>query len=81
MEPSRRAFRRSGVDREGVPREFPLTRLTAAIIHVDPDAMGSLFELSEMVADAKRESKRRGGDGIAEMRFTSVGKDRTSRPD
>jgi len=42
-----------GVDREGVERDFPLTRLTAAIIKVDPRRIESLFELSEMVAEAK----------------------------
>jgi PleD family two-component response regulator len=59
-----------GVDRQGVTREFPITRLTAAIIQVDPARIGSLFDLSEIVADAKRESKRPGGDGIAEVRYT-----------
>src|SRR5690606_27088541 len=59
-----------GVDREGLTRDFPLTRLTAAIIQVDPGSIGSLFDLSEMVADAKRVAKRADGDGIAEMRYT-----------
>lgn len=58
-----------GVDREGVQREFPVTRLTAAIIRVNPARIGSLFELSETVADAKRAAKRSGGDGIAEVRY------------
>lgn len=59
-----------GVDREGLTRDFPLTRLTAAIIQVDPGSIGSLFDLSEMVAEAKRVAKRADGDGIAEMRYT-----------
>ena len=50
-------------------RDFPITRLTAAIIHVDPKGIESLFDLSETVADAKRISKRPGGDGIAEVRY------------
>lgn len=59
-----------GVDREGVERDFPLTRLTAAIIEIDPARIESLFELSELVAEAKRRSKRPGGPGIAEMSFS-----------
>jgi PleD family two-component response regulator len=59
-----------GEDRQGVVRDFPLTRLTAALIQVHPGTIGSLFDLSEMVADAKRAAKRPGGDGIAEMRYT-----------
>lgn len=58
-----------GVDREGVERDFPLTRLTAAIIEIDPARIESLFELSEMVAEAKRQSKRPEGPGIAEVSF------------
>lgn len=59
-----------GVDRQGIVRDFPLTRLTAALIQVEPRAIGSLFELSEIVADAKRAAKRPEGDGIAEVRYT-----------
>lgn len=59
-----------GVDRQGVTREFPITRLTSAIIHVEPGTIGSLFELSETVADAKRAAKRSGGDGIAEVIYS-----------
>lgn len=58
-----------GVDREGVRRDFLLTRLTAAIIEVDPVGMDSMFDLSQMVAEAKRRAKRAEGDGIAEMHY------------
>ena len=58
-----------GVDREGLVRDFPLTRLTAALIQVDPGEIESLLDLSEMVADGKRAAKRPGGDGIAEMKY------------
>lgn len=68
-----------GVDREGLTRDFPLTRLTAAIIRVDPGGMGSLFDLSEMVAEAKRAAKRPQGDGIAEMRYSRDGKGAVKR--
>lgn len=64
-----------GVDREGLTRDFPLTRLTAAIIRVDSGGIGSLFDLGEMVADAKRAAKRPEGDGIAEMRYSRRGAD------
>ena len=58
-----------GVDREGIVRDFPLTRLTAALIKVDPATIVSLFDLSELVADTKRAAKRLHGDGIAETRY------------
>lgn len=63
-----------GVDREGVERDFPLTRLTAAIINIDPEGMESMFDLSEMVAEAKRISKRAGGDGLAELSYPPQGR-------
>jgi hypothetical protein len=59
-----------GMDREGVRRAFPLTRLTAAIIEVDPHGMDSMFDLSQMVAEAKRRAKRPEGNGIAEMHYS-----------
>lgn len=62
----------AGVDREGVRREFPLTRLTAAIIEIDPSGLESMFDLSEMVAEAKRLSKRPGGDGLSHLRYPPV---------
>jgi PleD family two-component response regulator len=55
-----------GPDREGVEREFPLTTLSAAIVHVDPARWSSLEHLGEQVAEAKRRAKRSGSDGITE---------------
>ena len=63
-----------GLDREGLRREFPLTRLTAAIIEVDPHGLESMFDLSEMVAEAKRISKRPGGDGLSELHYPGAGR-------
>jgi PleD family two-component response regulator len=54
-----------GLDREGRPRTFPLTRLAAAIIHVDPFRSATLGDLSEEIADAKRRAKDARGEGIA----------------
>ncbi|HEX8319948.1 response regulator [Longimicrobium sp.] len=53
-------------DRQGVEREFRLTRLSAAIVTVAPDRWTSLEALGERVAEAKRQSKTPGGGGIAE---------------
>lgn len=64
-----------GVDREGVTRDFRLTRLTAAIIEVDPRGMDSMFDLSQMVAEAKRRAKHPAGDGIAELKYSRVASD------
>jgi PleD family two-component response regulator len=53
-------------DRQGVEREFRLTRLSAAIVTVAPDRWTTLEALGERVAEAKRQSKTLGGGGIAE---------------
>jgi PleD family two-component response regulator len=55
-----------GRDREGVEREFPLTRLSAAVVHVDPDRWPSMERLGEIVAEAKAAAKAADGGGIAE---------------
>jgi len=55
-----------GVDRDGNEREFPLTRLSVAIVRIDPARWPSVERLGEIVAEAKRRAK--GGDtGIAEL--------------
>jgi PleD family two-component response regulator len=55
-----------GVDREGNEREFPLTRLSVAIVRIDPARWPSVERLGEIVAEAKRRAK--GDDsGIAEL--------------
>jgi PleD family two-component response regulator len=55
-----------GLDREGVEREFPLTRLSTAIVRIDPGRWPSMDRLGEIVAEAKRQSKRADSTGIAE---------------
>ena len=55
-----------GRDRYGVERYFPLTRLSAAVLRVDPARWVSLEHLGERVAELKREAKQEGGQGIAE---------------
>ncbi|HEU0014510.1 MAG TPA: response regulator [Longimicrobium sp.] len=51
-------------DRSGVERDFPLTRLSAAIVRVRPERWTSLERLGEVAADAKGRAKS--ADGIAE---------------
>lgn len=60
------AGRYRGVDREGVEREFPLTRLSAAIVRVDPARWASVDELGEAVAVLKRQAKHVTDTGIVE---------------
>ncbi len=61
-------------DRYGVEREFPMTRLSAAIVRVDAGAHVTLEALGSRVAEVKREAKRDDGPGIAEADLSvSVG--------
>ena len=53
--------------RDGTVQEFEITRLSAAIVHVDPGNEIPLMELGETVARAKRAAKRSGGTGIVEV--------------
>jgi PleD family two-component response regulator len=46
-----------GTSREGEPRVFPITRLSAAILRVPPGSGSTLQELGETLARAKREAK------------------------
>jgi PleD family two-component response regulator len=55
-----------GVDREGVSREFPVTRLSVAVLHVEPDQWISLEHLGERAATVKVVAKEPGGSGVAE---------------
>ncbi|HEX8907225.1 MAG TPA: diguanylate cyclase, partial [Longimicrobiaceae bacterium] len=55
-----------GLDREGEEREFPLTRLSVAIVRIDPQRWPSMDRLGEIVAEAKRRAKSNGNGGIAE---------------
>lgn len=53
-------------DREGRLREFPLPRLSAAIVRVDPARWTSLDHLGEKVAELKAQAKRSADSGIVE---------------
>ncbi|HEX8243817.1 MAG TPA: GGDEF domain-containing protein, partial [Longimicrobium sp.] len=54
-----------GLDRDGEEREFPLTRLSTAVVRIDPRRWPSMERLGEVVAEAKRRAKGPEG-GIAE---------------
>jgi DNA-binding response OmpR family regulator len=56
-----------GLDRNGAERQFPLTRLSAAIVRIDPARWPSVQHLGERVAEGKRQAKAETGDGIVEM--------------
>jgi PleD family two-component response regulator len=56
----------TGVDRFGVEREFSLTRLSAAVVRVDPARWTTLERLGEVVAEAKLRAKSSGSAGVAE---------------
>jgi PleD family two-component response regulator len=60
-----RAWSYRAEDRSGALREFPMTRLSAALLHLDPARWPDLQRLGERVADLKREAKAR-DDGIVE---------------
>jgi PleD family two-component response regulator len=53
-------------DRFGVEREFALTRLSAAVVRVDPAHWTTLERLGEVVAEAKLRAKTPGTSGVAE---------------
>ncbi|HEX2202023.1 MAG TPA: response regulator [Longimicrobium sp.] len=55
-----------GVDRYGEEREFPLTRLSAAIVRIDPARWPSLDRLGEWVAELKHRAKAAEDTGIVE---------------
>jgi PleD family two-component response regulator len=54
----------TGVDREGTPRDFPLAKLTAVVLHVDPMHWESPARLGEMAAEAKRRARGHGAGTI-----------------
>jgi DNA-binding response OmpR family regulator len=56
-----------GVDRDGAEREFPLTRLSAAIVRIDPARWPEVERLGEVVAEGKRRAKGPEGGGVVEM--------------
>lgn len=54
-------------DRNGMERDFPLTRLATAIVHAQPDRLGTLAELGEAVAGYKRMAKQDLETGVVEV--------------
>ncbi len=58
----RRVF--MGVDRDGRAREFPLARLSAAVLHVTPDRWISVGHIGTLAAELKRKAKQRGAGTI-----------------
>jgi PleD family two-component response regulator len=53
-----------GQDRDGVLRQFPLAKMSAAVVTVRPDQWISLGHLGEVAADAKRRAKQQGAGTI-----------------
>lgn len=49
-----------GIDRDGRAREFPIARLSAAILRVDPDRWISVSHIGSLAAEVKRRAKQRG---------------------
>jgi PleD family two-component response regulator len=53
-----------GIDRDGVPRQFPIARMSAAVVSVRPDLWVSIGHLGELAADGKRRAKQQGAGTI-----------------
>jgi hypothetical protein len=53
-----------GFDRDGVPRRFPIARMSAAVVSVAPGSWVSIGHLGEIAADAKRRAKQQGAGTI-----------------
>jgi GGDEF domain-containing protein len=56
-----------GRDRAGVAREFPITRLSAAVVQVDPARWPGLEAMGARVAEAKARAKMPESGGIVEI--------------
>ena len=54
----------AGEDREGETREFPLARLSAAVLTVSPGRWVSASHMATVAAEVKRRAKQRGGGTI-----------------
>jgi PleD family two-component response regulator len=54
-------------DRSGEVRDFPITRLSAAVVRIDPARWPGLERLGEVVSTAKRRAKDESGRGIEEV--------------
>jgi len=55
-----------GIDRAGDEQEFPVTRLSAAVLRIDPARWPDFGVLSERVAELKRQAKGQEHGGIVE---------------
>jgi PleD family two-component response regulator len=53
-----------GIDRDGMPRQFPIARMSAAVVSVRPGQWISIGHLGELAADAKRRAKQQGAGTI-----------------
>lgn len=49
-----------GIDRDGRAREFPIARLSVAILVVQADRFASIGQIGSLAADVKRRAKQRG---------------------
>lgn len=49
-----------GIDRDGRAREFPIARLSVAVLLVDPDRFVSTGHIGALAAEVKRRAKQRG---------------------
>jgi PleD family two-component response regulator len=56
-----------GEDRYGQEREFDVTRLSAAVVQIDPARWPGLERLGEVVSAAKRRAKGEGSSGIEQV--------------
>lgn len=53
-----------GIDRDGHAREFPIARLSAAVLEVDPARWISMSHIGALAAEVKRRAKQRGAGTI-----------------
>ncbi|MEJ7809917.1 MAG: response regulator [Gemmatimonadaceae bacterium] len=53
-----------GIDRDGRARQFPIARLSAAVLHVDPARWVSVSHVGAVAAEVKRRAKQRGAGTI-----------------
>src|SRR5919202_5851693 len=53
-----------GVDRDGKAREFPIARLSVAVLKVDPARWVSIGHVGALAAEVKRRAKQRGSGTI-----------------
>ncbi len=56
-----------GTRRSGEEGDIPVTRLTAALLHVDPENAPTLIELGEWAATAKQRAKSARDEGLIEI--------------